>query len=489
MGRTFDALLGRNFKAPKFKALLNLAICRLTVLKNQRQARCSLARSDIVELLNLGHHDRALLRVEQVIKEQNLLDVYVMIEGYCHLLEERIHLIEQERECPEELKEAVSSTIYASTRCGDFPELQEMRLIFTSQFGKEFAARAVELRNNCGVNPKILQKLSTRQPSLENRMKVLKEIASENNIVLHLEGASSMTEEEKLETEQKLRQPKPDSSEISGASDKLHSFAQEIENMEGLSDSMTRQKYKDVADAAEAAFKSAAYAAAAARAAVELSKASSHYPDDQNSPGAGKRLVNHDIESNIETDEEHTDTQNFLGAGKREGSHYIESDIETDEEDNLRGIEDQNVGLGSLKVHPLESYHSGSEDEAIHIQQNLAEPEESNIAIAVSNSNSDKYILNTSSVEDKIRPAREGINFDESDDETKNEESEVSLTMIHESDLDMKPGKGLDSKNTSSNAADEDLSRKEDGKVYQSQKKSRLSHLEGLKARLRAWKS
>lgn len=41
-----------------------------------------------------------------------------------------------------------------------------------------------------------------------------------------------------------------------------------------------RKKYKDVADAAQAAFESAAYAADAARAAVELSRARSHDPRD-----------------------------------------------------------------------------------------------------------------------------------------------------------------------------------------------------------------
>jgi len=54
---------------------------------------------------------------------------------------------------------------------------------------------------------------------------------------------------------------------------------------EGKSDEFSdsfkgRKKYKDVADAAQAAFESAAYAAAAARAAVELSRFQSHDPDD-----------------------------------------------------------------------------------------------------------------------------------------------------------------------------------------------------------------
>lgn len=50
-----------------------------------------------------------------------------------------------------------------------------------------------------------------------------------------------------------------------------------------LSDSFkSTQKYKDVADAAQAAFESAAYAAAAAKAAVQLYRSESHDPDDQN---------------------------------------------------------------------------------------------------------------------------------------------------------------------------------------------------------------
>lgn len=63
MGKKLDALLGRTFKAAKFKAIVNLAISRLAVLKNQRQARLRHARSDVLELLQLGHQERASLRV------------------------------------------------------------------------------------------------------------------------------------------------------------------------------------------------------------------------------------------------------------------------------------------------------------------------------------------------------------------------------------------------------------------------------------------
>ncbi|TKY69374.1 IST protein [Spatholobus suberectus] len=284
MGKKLDALLGRTFKAAKLKATVNLAISRLAVLKNQRQARLRHARSDVLELLQLGHHDRAALRVEHVIKDQNMLDVYDKIEGYCNLLFERVHLIEQERECPEELREAASGLLYAASRCGDFPEIQEIRAVLTTRFGKEFAARAIELRNNCGVHPQLIQKMSTRMPSLESRMKVLKDIASENGIVLQLEETSVSVEEQSNVEEQNQREPEKKEENVSI----LPSRGKDEE----LTDSFKAgQKYKDVAAAAQAAFESAAYAAAAARAALELSRSESHDPDDHDSPSLQPRKV------------------------------------------------------------------------------------------------------------------------------------------------------------------------------------------------------
>ncbi|OWM89363.1 uncharacterized protein LOC116201894 [Punica granatum] len=290
MGKKLDRLLGRGFKVSKCKPLLSLALTRLTVLKAQRQARTSNSRSDVLHLLQLGHHERALLRVEQVVREQNMLDAYLMMESYCNLLIERVNLIEQEKECPGELKEAVSTLIYASSRCGEFPELLEIRAVIQSHFGKEFVARAIELRNNCGVNTKMIQKMSTLHPSLESRTKLLREIAAENGIVLHLDddepsegkmGINSMSESPKPE--------EPSSSRAQRLGDDTGTSLNRRESYE-LSDSFkSRQKYKGVADAAQAAFESAAYAAAAARAAVELSRSSGPgSPSDPSSPSFRK---------------------------------------------------------------------------------------------------------------------------------------------------------------------------------------------------------
>lgn len=63
MGKTLDALLGRNLKASKFKTLAKLSISRISILKKKHEMRYSHARSDVKQLLHLGQQESALLRV------------------------------------------------------------------------------------------------------------------------------------------------------------------------------------------------------------------------------------------------------------------------------------------------------------------------------------------------------------------------------------------------------------------------------------------
>ncbi|KGN45949.1 uncharacterized protein LOC101211044 [Cucumis sativus] len=320
MGRKLDALLGRNFRASKFRPLLNLSLSRLSILTAQRRVGCSQANSDVLQLLQLSHHHRALLRVEKVIKDQNALDAYVLIEGYLNLLLERTTLLEQQSECPEELKEAVAGLLFAASRCGDFPELHEIKSVLTTRFGKEFTARAVELRNNCGVNLSLMQKLSTRQPTLETRMDALKSIASENGIVLQIDQLPSSKQEK---VGRNGRQ-----SEAEGQSEE---FSNEVA-------SGSKTTYKDVADAAQAAFESAAQAAAAARAAMELSR-SHEGPSSPSKPGSGTTSDNKQKKEKREVESKVKQEMEEYGNGRKgEGEGEEEEGDGMDEERTSNGL-------------------------------------------------------------------------------------------------------------------------------------------------------
>lgn len=70
MGKKLDALLGRNSRTAKLKMLTNLAISRIEILKNIHSVRCSQAESDVIELLQLGHDEQALVRVSCGFKKK-----------------------------------------------------------------------------------------------------------------------------------------------------------------------------------------------------------------------------------------------------------------------------------------------------------------------------------------------------------------------------------------------------------------------------------
>lgn len=59
------------------------------------------------------------------------------------------------RECPLDLKEAISSICFAAPRCADLPELLQVQLSFVSKYGREFVAAATELMPDCGVNRQV----------------------------------------------------------------------------------------------------------------------------------------------------------------------------------------------------------------------------------------------------------------------------------------------------------------------------------------------
>ncbi|XP_028555860.1 uncharacterized protein LOC110111548 [Dendrobium catenatum] len=263
--RLIEAIYGRRTTRQiwKLKSLLNLTVCRLSVLRNQRNGRCCIARSDIMQLLLHGQQDRALIRAELLMKEQNMADVFALVESYCQFLNDRAFILQQQmycRECPEELKEAAAGLSFAASRCGELPELQEIRKIISSRFGKEFTAAAVELRNNCGVDAKMVQKFSARKPSMESRVDVMKEIAREKGVELELianpfsevgdQFASLWTENQAEE----MATPQLDSAFHGNYRGKMR----------------VEEEYKDVVSAAQAAFESASYAAVAAKAAMEL---------------------------------------------------------------------------------------------------------------------------------------------------------------------------------------------------------------------------
>ncbi|CAN5965558.1 unnamed protein product [Sphagnum jensenii] len=178
----WDSFFGLGFKASKCKTLLRLAMARIKLLRNKRDLQIKQLRKEIAQLLTSGQEPSAHIRVEHIFREENILAAYDILELFCELITVRLPIIESQKLCPLDLKEAISSLIFAAPRCADLPELQQIQGLFAVKYGKEFAAAATELRPDCGVNRRIIEKLSVQAPSGEVKLKLMKEIAAEHNV-------------------------------------------------------------------------------------------------------------------------------------------------------------------------------------------------------------------------------------------------------------------------------------------------------------------
>ncbi|CAN1826379.1 IST1 homolog [Linum perenne] len=138
-------------------------------------------RKEIAQFLQAGQESIARIRVEHVIREQNIWAAFEILELFCEFVLARIPILDTQKECPAEVREAVASIIFASPRCSEVPDLLHVKNLFTAKYGKEFVTAASELRPDSGVNRAIIEKLSVGAAP-EERLKVLKEIAKEYNL-------------------------------------------------------------------------------------------------------------------------------------------------------------------------------------------------------------------------------------------------------------------------------------------------------------------
>lgn len=151
-------------------------------MRNRKELQLKQMRRDIAKLLETGQEATARIRVEHIIRDENMMAAQEILELFCELIAVRLPIIESQRECPLDLKEAISSICFAAPRCADLPELLQVHMSFASKYGKEFVAAATELMPNCGVNRQLVELLSVRAPPPEKKLKLLKEIAEEHEI-------------------------------------------------------------------------------------------------------------------------------------------------------------------------------------------------------------------------------------------------------------------------------------------------------------------
>ncbi|KAL5706244.1 hypothetical protein ACHQM5_024442 [Ranunculus cassubicifolius] len=261
------------FNSSKCKTMAKLVTARIKLLRNKREVVVRQMRRDVALLLQSGQDATARIRVEHVMREENVMAANEIIELFCELVVARLSIIAKQRECPADLKEGISSLIFAAPRCSDIPELFRIKTIFEKKYGKEFVNSATELRPNCCVNRLLIEKLSVRTPTGQMKLKLMKEIAKEYQIAWdHSESEKELLKppEELIDGPRKFVSAtsmpvKPVSSQVGEPDQSTNSFRISNERRNSMD-------FEDSAAAAKVAAESADKAVAAAQAAAYLAK-------------------------------------------------------------------------------------------------------------------------------------------------------------------------------------------------------------------------
>ncbi|KAE8705860.1 Detected protein of unknown function [Hibiscus syriacus] len=167
-----DGILGRGFTS-KCKSLIKLIKSRIEVIRRRKTATLKFLKKDIAYLLANGLDVNAYGRVEGYIAELVLSSCYDFVEKCCDFVLKHVSLLQKLRDCPEDCREAVSSLMFAAARFSDLPELRDLRQIFHERYGN-----SLELF----VNKQLVENSASNSFTMEKKVKVMHDIASEFSI-------------------------------------------------------------------------------------------------------------------------------------------------------------------------------------------------------------------------------------------------------------------------------------------------------------------
>ena len=183
------SLFGSGFSGGKCKTSLRLAMGRLKLMRGKRAVALGGLRREIAGLLkaseeNVNAGEQARIRVESVLREEAVLAAYEVLEIFCELLAVRMPLIEQQKECPVDLREAVATVLYAAPRLTELVELKKVAHQLAAKYGRDYAKAATNpaTATDCGCNPRIVKYLGVEPPAVPEKLAKLSEIAAEHNV-------------------------------------------------------------------------------------------------------------------------------------------------------------------------------------------------------------------------------------------------------------------------------------------------------------------
>lgn len=163
-----------SFDKQQTKVLIKQSVTRLKILSNKVSNLSKGSRREIAAMLDKDQVEAACLKVEHIIRDDFLVEVYEILQLYLDMVLARLPLLDPAKDKVKyskdnpppppahEIRQAVATIIYSS-QCIDVEELQLLAKQFAARFGVPFAEECAENRHQA-VSQKVVTKLSFQTP-------------------------------------------------------------------------------------------------------------------------------------------------------------------------------------------------------------------------------------------------------------------------------------------------------------------------------------
>lgn len=113
------------------------------------------------------------IQTEEFLAGLNLLACYDFLEQSCEYILKKLSIMQKHSECPEECREVVGSLMFAAARFSDLPELRDLRDALQERYDSSLEHF---------VNRKFFERLAMKPPTIDLKIQLLEDIASELSI-------------------------------------------------------------------------------------------------------------------------------------------------------------------------------------------------------------------------------------------------------------------------------------------------------------------
>lgn len=136
--------MGNGYATQTLKVKSKMASQRMKAHVSKMENQLVKTKRAIAQLIADDKIQSARIKVEGVLREENLIRVYEWLQMMCDLIHQRVKQIEvSKKECPEDLLESICTLLYCAKRV-DIPELTEVGGQFKAKWGEKWFNANIE---------------------------------------------------------------------------------------------------------------------------------------------------------------------------------------------------------------------------------------------------------------------------------------------------------------------------------------------------------